>query len=52
MDIALKQFMDELKENKGILSKQQYSTIKGQALAGNIDGARKGLSKLLERGHR
>ena len=41
MDTALKQFMKELKENKKILSKQQYSTIKGQALAGDIEGARK-----------
>lgn len=49
MDTALKQFMKELKENRKILSKQQYSTIKGQALAGDIEGARKGLNKLVER---
>lgn len=38
-----------LKENKQHLTKQQYKTIKGQIIAGDIDGARKGLQRLLNR---
>lgn len=52
MNTETKQFMKKLKENKKILSKQQYSTIKGQVRAGDIEGARKGLNKLVERSHK
>ena len=38
-----------LKENKGKLTKQQYRTIKGQMIAGDMEGARKGLLKLLRK---
>mgnify|MGYP003307317287 CR=1 FL=1 len=31
------------------LTKQQYRTLKGQILAGDIDGAMRGLQKILER---
>ncbi|MEI6131985.1 MAG: hypothetical protein WCQ41_04085 [Bacillota bacterium] len=31
------------------LSKQQFKTLKGQAAAGDIVGARKGLDKILKR---
>ncbi len=43
-------FMAMLNAKKKKLSEQQYRTIKGQAFAGDIMGARKGLHKLLRRG--
>ena len=42
-------FWRELKNNKPYLTKQQYRTIKGQAVKGNITDARKGLHKVLKR---
>lgn len=38
-----------LKACKDKLTRQQYSTLKGQILAGDSDGAMKGLRKLLSR---
>lgn len=32
------------------LTKQQYKTIRGQIIAGDIDGAMRGLQKILMRG--
>lgn len=43
-------FMAMLNAKKKKLTEQQYRTIKGQAFAGDIMGARKGLHKLLRRG--
>lgn len=37
-----------LRVNKNKLTKQQYSTIKGQIIAGDVVGANKGLNKLLK----
>lgn len=50
MEISL--FINQLNEIKDILTKQQYKTLKGQALAGDAAGANKGLMKLLRRGER
>lgn len=49
MRTDLNAFMKMLKCNKQNLTRQQSRTIKGQALAGDINGAKKGLFKLLER---
>lgn len=49
MKTELTEFMKTLKSNKKNLTRQQYRTIQGQAFAGDIEGARKGLYKLLER---
>lgn len=38
-----------LKDNKKYLTKQQYRTIKGQIIAGDTEGAAKGLNRLLKR---
>lgn len=38
-----------LKAARSKLSKQQYRTLKGQILAGDPEGAMKGLKRLLER---
>lgn len=49
MKTELTRFMKTLKANQKNLTRQQYRTIKGQAFAGDIEGAEKGLHKLLER---
>ena len=49
MNFRLNRFMKKLKNNRPFLSNQQYRTIKGQALSGDIDGAEKGLNLLLRR---
>ena len=49
MKTELIKFMTILKCNKHNLTCQQFRTIKGQAFAGDIAGAKKGLNKLLER---
>lgn len=38
-----------LKAHMGKLTFQQYSTLKGQILSGNAEGAMKGLQKILSR---
>lgn len=44
-------FKKTLGKYRRILSKQQISTIKGQALSGNLEAARKGLNRIInERG--
>lgn len=40
-------FLKDLRNQKQKLSKQQYKTIRGQALAGDVQGASKGLRKLM-----
>lgn len=47
MDFA--DFMRLLKNNRGNLTKQQFCTIRGQAFAGDITGAKKGLDRVLRR---
>lgn len=42
-------FWRELKGNRMYMTKQQYRTIKGQAVKGNILDARKGLKKIMMR---
>ena len=49
MNYRLNSFMKKLKNSRPYLTTQQYRTIKGQALAGDIDGAQKGLNSLLRR---
>ena len=41
-----------LKAHKGRISRQQYSTLRGQILAGDGEAAMKGLTRLLSRGER
>jgi hypothetical protein len=42
-------FWRDLKQNRQYLTKQQYRTIKGQAVKGQINDARKGLKKIINR---
>ena len=43
------EFFRELKGSRHNVTVQQYRTIKGQAVKGNIVDARKGLHKVLKR---
>lgn len=38
-----------LKDSREYLTRQQYRTIKGQMIAGDVEGARKGLLRLLRK---
>ena len=49
MDRETKKFIKHLKKYRGNISKQQLKTIRGQALSGNLEGAKLGLKKVLER---
>ena len=49
MKTELTQFLDTLKYNKKNLTRQQYRTIRGQVLKGDVMDARKGLQKVLKR---
>jgi hypothetical protein len=42
-------FLEQLKGYRHLINKQQLKTLRGQALAGNVEGARKGLQKILDR---
>ncbi|MFR5595306.1 hypothetical protein [Anaerostipes sp.] len=42
-------FMILLKQHRKHLTFQQFNTLKGQARAGDVDAAFKGLQKLLQR---
>ena len=39
--------LTKLKQNRQHLTKQQVKTIRGQILAGDLEGAEKGLNRLL-----
>lgn len=42
-------FFKALGHHKHLLTRQELQTLRGQAMAGDYDGAKKGLIKLLER---
>ena len=42
-------FWRDLKASRPMLTKQQYRTIKGQAIKGNVMAARKGLQRIQQR---
>ena len=42
-------FLAEIKGYAGVLTRQEYATIKGQALHGDLDGARRELRKVMDR---
>lgn len=49
MDELTKETMKLLEANRCKLTRQQFKTLKGQVIAGDIAGAEKGLQKLLAR---
>ena len=46
MDKDVLEFIKALKKYRGKLNKQQIKTLRGQALSGNLEGARLGLKKI------
>ncbi|MEQ2464749.1 hypothetical protein [Niallia hominis] len=42
-------FLMDLKQYKDVLPKQTMKTLKGQALSGDLEGAKKGLGAVLRR---
>lgn len=49
MDRSTQEYIKELKIYKDVLPKQTIKTLRGQALKGDLSGAKKGLIKVLER---
>ncbi len=45
-------FLNELKRYRRQLDKQTLMTLRGQALKGDVEGARRGLDRVLRRGYR
>ena len=45
----MRSFIRELKQYRHILPKQTISTLKGQAISGNVEGAIKGLQTALNK---
>ena len=43
------QFWRKLKQQRSNMTKQQYRTIKGQAVKGNMDAARRGMLRIQQR---
>lgn len=39
--------LEQLRRYNNLLNPQEYRTIRGQALAGDVEGAKKGLTKLI-----
>lgn len=44
----LKDFLTELIRSRGLLTRQEVKTLRGQALNGDLDGARRGLARILK----
>lgn len=47
---AINRFIKKLKQYNRYISKQQFKTLKGQAISGDIVGAERGLQKILQKG--
>lgn len=52
MDRDVIEFIKSLKKYRGKLHKQQIKTLRGQALSGNLEGARLGLKKITKGANR
>jgi hypothetical protein len=48
MNHDVKFFIKRLGSYRGVLPRQTLKTLKGQALSGDVEGAKKGLQKKLE----
>jgi len=45
--LAAHKFLETLKRHDGEITRQEYKTLRGQALNGDIEGATKGLDTIL-----
>ena len=48
-DMETVKFVSQLEKYRNVLPKQTLRTLKGQALSGDLEGARKGLGTVLRR---
>lgn len=46
--MELQSFLGRLRACNKLLTQQQYKTLRGQAIAGDVLGAKKGLEKILK----
>lgn len=47
--LKAREFLDKLRKSQGKLDAQTYRTLRGQALNGDVEGAEKGLGRILRR---
>lgn len=46
----IKRFLETLEKYRRLLTRQELKTLRGQALSGDLDGAKRGFAKLVARG--
>lgn len=46
----IQRFLETLEKYRRLLTRQEVKTIRGQALSGDLDGAKRGFTKLVARG--
>lgn len=47
----MKAFIKELKKHRNKINRQTLKILRGQAMAGDVEGARKGLRRVLKSGN-
>lgn len=47
--LKAREFLEKLRKSQGRLDAQTYKTLRGQALNGDVEGAEKGLQRILRR---
>lgn len=47
--LAIQGFMRRLNKHVKVLTRQEYTALRGQALSGDLEAAEKGFAKILER---
>lgn len=48
-NMNLNQFLKKLRKHKNHIERNTFKTIRGQAINGDLEGARKGLMKMLDK---
>lgn len=48
-NINLNQFLKKLRKHKNHIERNTFKTIRGQAINGDLEGARRGLMKILDK---
>lgn len=48
-NMNLNQFLKKLRKHKNYIERNTFKTIRGQAINGDLEGARKGLMKILDK---
>ena len=48
--LKVNNFLDRMRRAEKLMSHQEFMTLRGQAIHGDIEGAEKGFRKILERG--